>query len=85
VLETFDRNVAAARAAVAGASDEHLRAGWTLISNGRPVFTQPRTNVLGNGEFVPAMSDALCNSLPTLRELQTPKSVTASIVARNRL
>jgi uncharacterized damage-inducible protein DinB len=46
VLETFDHNVAAARAAIANASDEHLGAGWTLISNGRPVFTQPRAAVL---------------------------------------
>jgi uncharacterized damage-inducible protein DinB len=45
-LETFDRNVAAARAAIAGASDAHLGAGWTLISNGHPIFTMPRAAVL---------------------------------------
>ena len=46
VLETFDRNLAAARAAIAKASDEHLRAGWTLIASGRPLFTIPRAAVL---------------------------------------
>jgi uncharacterized damage-inducible protein DinB len=45
-LEMFDRNVAAARAAIAAASDEHLGKGWTLISNGRPIFTLPRAAVL---------------------------------------
>jgi uncharacterized damage-inducible protein DinB len=46
VLENFDRNVASARAAIAGASDEELSKGWTLISNGRPIFTIPRAAVL---------------------------------------
>jgi len=46
VLETFDRNVAAARKAIAGASDEHLGGSWTLISNGRPIFTISRAAVL---------------------------------------
>ena len=45
-LEAFDRNVKAARAAIAGASDEHLSGAWTLISNGRPIFTLPRAAVL---------------------------------------
>jgi len=45
-LEAFDRNVKAARAAIAAASDEHLSAGWSLISNGRPIFTLPRAAVL---------------------------------------
>jgi len=46
VLEAFDRNVAAARAAIAGASDEHLALGWTLIANGKPIFTMARDAVL---------------------------------------
>lgn len=45
-LETFDRNVAAARAAIAGASDEHLFKPWTLLAAGRKIFTQPRAGVL---------------------------------------
>jgi uncharacterized damage-inducible protein DinB len=45
-LETFDRNVAAARAALGGAGDEHLLKPWTLLANGRTVFTQPRAGVL---------------------------------------
>jgi uncharacterized damage-inducible protein DinB len=45
-LETFDRNVAAARAAIGGASDEHLLKPWTLLAGGRPIFTQPRVAVL---------------------------------------
>ena len=46
ILENFDRNVAAARAAIEGASDQHLGGGWTLISNGCPIFTLPRAAVL---------------------------------------
>lgn len=45
-VELFDRNVAAARAAIASASDEHLRQRWSLLSNGRTVMTLPRTAVL---------------------------------------
>ena len=46
VLETFDKNVAAARAAIAGASDEELFKPWTLLSNGKTVMTLPRVAVL---------------------------------------
>jgi uncharacterized damage-inducible protein DinB len=45
-LETFDRNVAAARAAIAGAGDEHLMKPWTLLAGGQTIFTQPRAGVL---------------------------------------
>ena len=45
-LETFDRNVAAARAAIQSASDEHLMKPWTLLAAGRTIFTQPRAGVL---------------------------------------
>lgn len=45
-LENFDRNVAEARAAIAGASDEHLAQAWSLLSNGRRVMTLPRTAIL---------------------------------------
>ena len=46
VLETFDRNVVAARTAIAGTSDEHLAGKWTLLANGREIFALPRAAVL---------------------------------------
>ncbi|HZS07863.1 MAG TPA: DinB family protein [Blastocatellia bacterium] len=46
ILEAFDRNIAAARAAIAGASDEHLLKPWSLLSGGRTVLTLPRIAVL---------------------------------------
>lgn len=46
VLELFDGKVAAARAAIAGASDEHLKQPWSLLSGGQTVFSLPRIAVL---------------------------------------
>jgi len=46
LLEAFDQNVTAARAAIAGASDEHLMKTWTLQSGGKTIFTMPRVAVL---------------------------------------
>ena len=46
VLAAFDRNVAAARAALAGASDERLLGPWTLLQGGNKVLTLPRATVL---------------------------------------
>jgi uncharacterized damage-inducible protein DinB len=45
-LDTFDKNVAAARSAIAGASDEHLSKPWSLLAGGQTIFTMPRTAVL---------------------------------------
>jgi hypothetical protein len=45
-VETFDRNVAAAREALAAADDATLTAPWTLLSGGQTVFTMPRVAVL---------------------------------------
>jgi uncharacterized damage-inducible protein DinB len=45
-LEMFDRNTAAARAAVAGATDEQLLAPWSLLAGGQPIFTMPRVAVV---------------------------------------
>ncbi|HKG20498.1 MAG TPA: DinB family protein [Blastocatellia bacterium] len=45
-LHLFDRNVATARAAIAGASDDHLMKPWSLLSGGKTVFTMPRIAVL---------------------------------------
>ena len=46
LLERFDKNVAAARAAIAGASDEHLMAPWALAQGGQTLFTMPRIGCL---------------------------------------
>jgi uncharacterized damage-inducible protein DinB len=42
MLETFDKNVSAARAAIAGASDAHLFKPWSLLNNEKPLLTMPR-------------------------------------------
>jgi uncharacterized damage-inducible protein DinB len=46
LLEALDRNVVAGRAAIAGASDEHLAQPWSLVFDGQIIFTMPRVNVL---------------------------------------
>ena len=45
-VETFDKNVAAAREALAGASDEHLMKPWSLLMGGQTIFTMPRIATL---------------------------------------
>ena len=45
-LEMFDASVAAARAAIANASDETLRSTWSLMSEGNVLFAMPRISVL---------------------------------------
>ena len=42
LLERFDKSVAAARAAIASASDEHLMAQWSLLEGGKALFSMPR-------------------------------------------
>lgn len=42
LLEKFDKNVAAARAALAGAGDEDLAKTWSLLSGGQTLFSMPR-------------------------------------------
>lgn len=46
VLEMFDKNVAAARAAIAAAGDDHLRKPWSLLHTGKTILTLPRIAVL---------------------------------------
>lgn len=46
ILEIFDKNIAAARAAIAGAADEQWMKPWTLLSGGNAIFTMPRIAVL---------------------------------------
>ena len=45
-IEIFDKNVAAARAAIAGASDEVLMKPWSLLKGGRTLMTMPKIAVL---------------------------------------
>ena len=46
ILEDFDKNVTAARAALAGASDEELLKPWTLLKGGVTLMTLPKIAVL---------------------------------------
>jgi uncharacterized damage-inducible protein DinB len=45
-LDIFDKNVAAARAAIAGANDELLMKPWSLLKGGRTLMTMPKIAVL---------------------------------------
>jgi uncharacterized damage-inducible protein DinB len=45
-LELFETNVAEARVAIAGASDDHLMKMWSLRSGEKKIFTMPRIAVL---------------------------------------
>jgi uncharacterized damage-inducible protein DinB len=46
ILARFDRNVAAARAALKDRTDAELMAPWTLSSDGKEVFSMPKAAVL---------------------------------------
>jgi uncharacterized damage-inducible protein DinB len=46
LLEVFDQNVAAARDAIAGASDEELFKPWSLLKGGVTLMTLPKIAVL---------------------------------------
>ncbi len=46
LLAMFDKNVAAARAAIAGASDSELMKPWSLLHNGKTLLTLPKIAVL---------------------------------------
>jgi len=46
ILDLFDKNVAAARAAIVAAKDEDVTAMWTLLAGGNPIFTMPRSAVV---------------------------------------
>jgi uncharacterized damage-inducible protein DinB len=45
-LEAFDRNVAAARAALVQAKDEEMPKMWSLLQKGQPILTMPRSAVI---------------------------------------
>jgi uncharacterized damage-inducible protein DinB len=46
LLERFDRHVAAARTALAGASDAAMFQTWSLLQNGKTILAMPRAAVL---------------------------------------
>jgi len=46
LLEAFDRNIPAARAALAGVEDEKIMQPWSLLSGGKVVFSMPKIAVL---------------------------------------
>ncbi len=46
ILDLFDRNVAAVRAAIAEVRDEEVGRPWSLLSGGQPIFTLPRAAVM---------------------------------------
>jgi uncharacterized damage-inducible protein DinB len=46
ILAMFDQNVANARAAIVGATDDHLLSPWSLLSSGNVILTMPRVAVL---------------------------------------
>ena len=46
LLETFDKNVAAAREALSKASDEDLMKTWTLLAGGQKLMSMPRIGVV---------------------------------------
>ena len=45
-LELFDKNIAAARNAIVGATDVQLMKPWSLLMGGNVIFTMPRIAVL---------------------------------------
>ncbi len=46
ILDLFDRNVAAGRAAISAARDEEYGKPWSLLNEGKVVFTAPKVAVL---------------------------------------
>jgi uncharacterized damage-inducible protein DinB len=41
-MQTFEKNLADGRAAIAGATDASLMKPWTLLNNGQTLLTMPR-------------------------------------------
>jgi uncharacterized damage-inducible protein DinB len=48
VLANFEKNLAAARAALSGTNDEHLMKPWSLKMGGKTILTMPRVAVVRN-------------------------------------
>jgi uncharacterized damage-inducible protein DinB len=51
MVATLDKNVAVAREALKGTSDDHLMKPWRLLSGGRVVWEQPRHVALRDSVF----------------------------------
>ncbi len=49
LLALFDKNISAARASLARASDEHLMKPWTMLAGGKAIVTMPRMAALRGG------------------------------------
>jgi uncharacterized damage-inducible protein DinB len=48
ILAEYDKNIAAAKAALAGTTDEHLMKPWSLKMGGKTLMTLPRVAVVRN-------------------------------------
>jgi uncharacterized damage-inducible protein DinB len=46
ILDLFDRNVAAARKAMAAVQDDQMTQSWSLLKAGTPLFTMPRAAMM---------------------------------------
>src|SRR5437870_10940914 len=46
ILDLFDRNVAAARKAIAAVKDERMTQTWSLLQGGTPLMTMPRASMI---------------------------------------
>jgi uncharacterized damage-inducible protein DinB len=46
ILDLFDRNVAAARNAIAAVKDDQMGEPWSLLKAGTPLFTMPRAAMI---------------------------------------
>ena len=46
ILDLFDRNVAAARKAIAAVKDDQMAQPWSLLNAGTPFFTAPRAAMI---------------------------------------
>ncbi len=46
ILELFDKNVAAARKALASVKDDAMSKSWSLLQGGQPIITMPRSAVM---------------------------------------
>jgi uncharacterized damage-inducible protein DinB len=48
ILANFDKNVAAARKALAAVKDQDVAQPWSLLQAGKTMFTMPRSDVIRN-------------------------------------
>src|SRR5262249_1247303 len=48
ILDLFDRNVAAARRAIAAVKDDQVTQPWSLLKAGTPLFSMPRASMIRN-------------------------------------